>query len=131
MTNTNAEKIEMNHKFIEYTKAKRQETNFNQEIAYALSEYGYDKNHLLLAYKNLYVETQLYIAVVPTYKNDVFDGEVTIVVSGTEEEVKEFLPVFKNKIEAEMCDEEGLSVGEPYYNEVGLPLPLVHKDKIK
>lgn len=128
---TNAEKMKMkkmNQKLIEFNKAKQQEVKFNMEISYTLDKYGYDKNHLLLSYKNLNVETQLYVAVVPTYKNDVFDGEVTIVVSGTEREVKEFLPVFKTKIESEMCDEEGLSVGEPYYNEVGLPLSLSHKE---
>lgn len=112
---------------------KKKQLNFENEISRILDEYKYDKNYLLLAFKNIKSGEgkQMYIVSAPTYQSGNFDGEVTITVSGTEEDVKKFLPIFKNKIKTSVCDEPGLTVKDPYYNQVGLPLPLPYAEDNK
>ena len=73
---------------------------------------------------SLNTDRQLYMIEVETFNDGVYDGNVTLIVHGTEDEVKKQQKLLIEKLKEHYKDEPEMTFKDSYYNEVGLPLML-------
>ena len=105
---------------------EKKKLDFVKDVDKLLEKYKFPKDYLYLAAKKSSINTdrKLYMIEVETFKNDVYDGNVTLIVHGTENEVKKQKDLLVEKLKEQYEDEVDISFGSSYYSEVGLPMML-------
>ena len=79
-------------------KEEKHKLDFIKDVDKLLKKYKLPKDYLYLAAKksSLNTDRQLYMIEVETFNNGVYDGNVTLIVHGTEDEVKKQKDLFLN-----------------------------------
>lgn len=105
---------------------EKRKAMFIRDVDKLLKKYDLPKDYIYLAGKRSKIDTdrQLYLIEVETFKDDIFDGNVTLVVHGTEDEVKKQKDLLVEKLEEQYEDEIDMSFGESFYSKIGLPMML-------
>lgn len=125
MTNNDKKTVENMALQKQIEEAKRK-LKFVQDVDKLLKKYKFPKDYLYLAAKKSSMNTdrQLYMIEVETFNDGVYDGNVTLIVHGTEDEVKKQQELLIEKLKEGFKDEPEITFEGSYYNEVGLPLML-------
>lgn len=107
-------------------KEEKHKLDFIKDVDKLLKKYKLPKDYLYLAAKksNLNTDRQLYMIEVETFNDGVYDGNVSLIVHGTEDEVKKQQKLLIEKLKEQYKDESEMTFEDSYYNEVGLPLML-------
>ena len=107
-------------------KEVKHKLDFIKDVDKLLKKYKLPKDYLYLAAKksSLNTDRQLYMIEVETFNDGVYDGNVTLIVHGTEDEVKKQKDLLVEKLKEQYKDEPEMTFEDSYYNEVGLPLML-------
>lgn len=105
---------------------EKHKLNFIKDVDKLLKKYKLPKDYLYLAAKksSLNTDRQLYMIEVETFNDGVYDGNVSLIVHGTENEVKKQQKLLIEKLKEQYKDEPEMTFEDSYYNEVGLPLML-------
>lgn len=135
MSTNNVMMTENDKKTVENTALQKQikevkrKLDFVKDVDKLLKKYKLPKDYLYLAAKksNLNTDRQLYMIEVETFNNGVYDGNVTLIVHGTEDEVKKQKDLLVEKLKEQYKDEPEMTFEDSYYNEVGLPLMLCER----
>lgn len=107
-------------------KKEKHKLDFIKDVDKLLKKYKLPKDYLYLAAKksSLNTDRQLYMIEVETFNDSVYDGNVSLIVHGTEDEVKKQKDLLVEKLKEQYKDEPEMTFEDSYYNEVGLPLML-------
>ena len=107
-------------------KEEKHKLDFIKDVDKLLKKYKLPKDYLYLAAKksSLNTDRQLYMIEIETFNDGVYDGNVTLSVHGTEDEVKKQQKLLIEKLKEHYKDEPEVTFEDSYYNEVGLPLML-------
>jgi hypothetical protein len=125
MTNNDKKTVE-NTALQKQIKEVKRKLDFVKDVDKLLKKYKLPKDYLYLAAKrsSLNTDRQLYMIEVETFNDGVYDGNVTLIVHGTEDEVKKQKDLLVEKLKEQYKDEPEMTFEDSYYNEVGLPLML-------
>ena len=125
MTNNDKKTVE-NTALQKQIKEVKRKPDFVKDVDKLLKKYKLPKDYLYLAAKrsSLNTDRQLYMIEVETFNDGVYDGNVTLIVHGTEDEVKKQKDLLVEKLKEQYKDEPEMTFEDSYYNEVGLPLML-------
>lgn len=82
----------------EFIKEQETKSKFIADVKKLLKKYNYNKDYLTFAYDHIECERGLYTISIPTYKNGIYDGDISILVSGTKEEIEKFKTLFYKKV---------------------------------
>ena len=125
MTNNDKKTVE-NTALQKQIKEVKRKLAFVKDVDKLLKKYKLPKDYLYLAAKrsSLNTDRQLYMIEVETFNDGVYDGNVTLIVHGTEDEVKKQKDLLVEKLKEQYKDEPEMTFEDSYYNEVGLPLML-------
>ena len=128
MTNNDKKTVE-NTALQKQIKEVKHKLDFVKDVDKLLKKYKLPKDYLYLAAKksSLNTDRQLYMIEVETFNNGVYDGNVTLIVHGTEDEVKKQKDLLVEKLKEQYKDELEMTFEDSYYNEVGLPLMLCQR----
>ena len=128
MTNNDKKTVE-NTALQKQIKEVKHKLDFVKDVDKLLKKYKLPKDYLYLAAKksSLNTDRQLYMIEVETFNNGVYDGNVTLIVHGTEDEVKKQKDLLVEKLKEQYKDELEMTFEDSYYNEVGLPLMLCER----
>lgn len=128
MTNNDKETVE-NTALQKQIKEVKHKLNFVKDVDKLLKKYKLPKDYLYLAAKKstLNTDRQLYMIEVETFNDGVYDGNVTLIAHGTEDEVKKQKDMLVEKLKEQYKDEPEMTFEDSYYNEVGLPLMLCER----
>lgn len=106
-------------------KAKKK-LDFVKDVDRLLKKYKFPKDYLYLAAKKSSIDTdrKLYMIEVETFKNGKYDGNVTLIAHGTENEVKQQEDLLVEKLKEQYESDLEMNFGDSYYSEIGLPMML-------
>lgn len=118
----------------EFAKDQKRKSEFLEDVKALLKKYDYNKDYLNFAYNHIESERGLYTIAVPSYKDGVYDGDISILVSGTKEEVEKFKTHFEEKVKSTYTEDDGEITfqEDSYYYEskiLGLNTYLAHNDE--
>lgn len=99
MTNNDKKTVE-NTALQKHIKEVKHKLDFIKDVDKLLKKYKLPKDYLYLAAKksSLNADRQLYMIEVETFNDGVYDGNVTLIVHGTEDEVKKTERFISRKI---------------------------------
>ena len=128
MTNNDKKTVE-NTELEKQIKEVKHKLDFVKDADKLLKKYKLPKDYLYLAAKksSLNTDRQLYMIEVETFNDGVYDGNVTLIVHGTEDEVKKQKDLLVEKLKEQYKDDPEMTFEDSYYNEVGLPLMLCER----